>query len=60
MKSCLSNRPSARLLDVSDLGTIGVTWVPRYYLRLKVDYRFADHLDDLSEPGLQASFSVLF
>jgi hypothetical protein len=43
-----------------DLFTIGATWVPRYYLRLKVDYRFADHRDDLSEPGLRASFSVLF
>lgn len=43
-----------------DLGTIGITWVPTYYLRLKVDYRFADHQDDLSEPGLSASFSVLF
>jgi hypothetical protein len=43
-----------------DLFTVGVTWVPTYYLRLKADYRIADHLDDLSTPGLYASFSVLF
>jgi len=34
--------------------------VPRYYLRLKADYRIADHRDDLSAPGLRMSFSILF
>jgi hypothetical protein len=43
-----------------DLFTAGVAWVPTYYLRLKADYRFADHRDDLSVPGFYASFSVLF
>ncbi len=43
-----------------DLFDVGVTWVPTYYLRFKVDYRLADHLDDLSAPGIRASFSVLF
>jgi hypothetical protein len=46
-----------RRVDTFDLG---LTWVPKYYLRLKVDYLFADHLDELSAPGLRASFSVLF
>jgi hypothetical protein len=48
---------SGRGVDLFDLG---LTWVPAYYLRFKIDYRFADHLDDLSAPGLRASFSVLF
>jgi hypothetical protein len=48
---------SRRGIDLFDLG---LTWIPRSYLRVKVDYRFADHLDDLSAPGLRASFSVLF
>jgi hypothetical protein len=43
-----------------DLFDLGLTWIPRPYLRLKADYRFADHLDDLSSPGFRASFSVLF
>ncbi len=43
-----------------DLFTVGAAWTPTYYLRLKVDYRIADHLDEHSEPGLRASFSVLF
>jgi hypothetical protein len=43
-----------------DLFTVGVTWVPTYYLRLKTDYRIADHMDELSAPGLYASFSILF
>jgi hypothetical protein len=48
---------SSRRVDTFDLG---LTWVPKYYLRLKVDYLLADHLDELSDPGLRASFSVLF
>ena len=43
-----------------DLFDVGLTWIPRYYLRFKADYRFADHGDDLSAPGFRASFSVLF
>jgi hypothetical protein len=43
-----------------DLFDLGVAWVPVPYIRVKVDYRFADHFDDLSEPGLRSSFSVLF
>ena len=43
-----------------DLFDVGLTWIPRPYLRFKVDYRIADHLDDLSAPGFRASFSVLF
>ncbi|MEO7434580.1 MAG: hypothetical protein ABI080_03770 [Candidatus Binatia bacterium] len=43
-----------------DLFDLGVAWVPTYYLRFKVDYRFADELDDRSAPGVRASFSVLF
>ena len=43
-----------------DLFDLGLTWIPRPYLRLKADYRFADHNDDVSAPGFRASFSVLF
>ncbi len=43
-----------------NLFTVGLTWVPKYYLRLKVDYQFADHQNDFSPPGLRMSFSVLF
>ncbi len=43
-----------------DLFTVGAAWVPTYYLRLKADYRFADHKDELAAPGFYASFSVLF
>jgi hypothetical protein len=34
--------------------------VPVYSIRLEVDYRIADHADDISAPGLRASFSILF
>ncbi|MGH7860295.1 MAG: hypothetical protein ACREQY_23445 [Candidatus Binatia bacterium] len=51
----------ARSLDLFD---IGLAWVPVPYLRLKADYLFADHLDelseDLAEPGFRASLSVIF
>ncbi|MGH8576166.1 MAG: hypothetical protein ACREXX_12495 [Gammaproteobacteria bacterium] len=43
-----------------DLLDVGFAWVPFYWLRLKADYRFADHLDERSAPGLRASFSILF
>ncbi len=43
-----------------DLFDIGLAWVPRYYLRLKADYQFADHADELSAPGFRASISLLF
>ena len=43
-----------------DLFDVGLAWIPTYYLRFKVDYAFADHLDDLSAPGLRTSFSILF
>jgi len=46
--------PSVELFDV------GLTWIPVYYVRLKADYRFADRFNDLSQPGLRASFSLLF
>ncbi|MBI2962599.1 MAG: hypothetical protein HYY35_02500 [Deltaproteobacteria bacterium] len=43
-----------------DLYDVGLTWIPVYYLRLKVDYRIADHRDELSAPGLRSSLSLLF
>jgi hypothetical protein len=44
-----------------DLFDVGLAWVPVNYLRLKADYRFADHFDDeLATPGFRASLSVLF
>jgi hypothetical protein len=44
-------------IDAVDLG---LTWVPAYYLRLKIDYRIADQHGDVASPGLRASFSLLF
>jgi hypothetical protein len=43
-----------------DLFDVGIAWVPVYSIRLKTDYRFADHADDLSAPGLRASIAILF
>jgi hypothetical protein len=43
-----------------NLYDVGLTWIPVYYLRFKVDYSFADHRDELAEPGLRASLSLLF
>ncbi|MGH7859423.1 MAG: hypothetical protein ACREQY_19025, partial [Candidatus Binatia bacterium] len=48
---------SGRAVDLFD---VGLAWVPVYYLRLKADYRFADHFDDLAAPGFRSSLSVLF
>ncbi len=43
-----------------DLFDLGLAWVPVPYLRLKADYVIADHLDELSSPGLRMSVSILF
>jgi hypothetical protein len=43
-----------------NLFDLGLAWVPAPYLRLKADYLFADHLDELSEPGFRMSLSILF
>ena len=43
-----------------ELFNVGLTWVPRPYVRLKVDYRFADHRSELAPPGLFGSLSILF
>lgn len=43
-----------------DLYDVGLAWVPVYYFRLKVDYRFADHGGELAAPGLRSSLSLLF
>jgi hypothetical protein len=43
-----------------NLYDVGLTWIPVYYLRAKVDYSFADHRDELAEPGLRFSLSLLF
>jgi hypothetical protein len=43
-----------------NLGDVGLTWIPVYYLRLKADYSFADHRHDISQPGFRASLSLLF
>lgn len=43
-----------------NLFDVGLTWIPVYYLRLKADYSFADHRDELAEPGFRASLSLLF
>ena len=46
-----------RALNLFDLG---LAWEPLPYLRLKADYLIADHRDELAEPGLRLSFSLLF
>ena len=43
-----------------DLYDVGLTWIPRYYLRLKADYLFADHSQDPAAPGFRTSVSLLF
>jgi hypothetical protein len=43
-----------------DLFDLGLAWVPAPYLRLKADYLFGDQADDLAEPGLRVSLSILF
>jgi hypothetical protein len=48
---------SASAIDLFDLG---LAWVPAPYLRLKADYLFGDQADDLAEPGLRVSLSILF
>jgi hypothetical protein len=48
---------AGRALNLFDLG---LAWTPVPYLRLKADYLIADHRDELAEPGLRMSFSLLF
>jgi hypothetical protein len=43
-----------------NLYDVGLTWIPVYYVRCKVDYSIADHRDELAEPGLRWSLSLLF
>lgn len=49
--------PDGRSLNLFD---VGLAWVPVPYLRLKADYRFADHAGKLASPGFQSSLSLLF
>jgi hypothetical protein len=46
-----------RTLNLFD---VGLTWVPRYYLRLKADYRFANHNTERAPAGFFSSVSILF
>jgi len=46
-----------RAINLFDLG---LAWTPVPYLRFKADYLIADHRDELAEPGLRLSFSLLF
>jgi hypothetical protein len=48
---------SGRAINLFDLG---FAWAPVPYLRFKADYLMADHRDELAEPGLRLSFSILF
>jgi hypothetical protein len=48
---------AGRALNLFDLG---LAWTPVPYLRFKADYLIADHRDELAEPGLRLSFSILF
>lgn len=49
--------PGTRRADLFD---VGVAWIPAPYVRLKADYLIADQLDELTEPGLRMSLSILF
>jgi hypothetical protein len=44
----------------SNLGDVGVAWIPRSFLILKAGYRFADRQSEEVRRGFFASFSVLF
>jgi hypothetical protein len=44
----------------SNLGDVGVAWIPRGFLILKAGYRFADRQSEEVRRGFFASFSVLF
>jgi hypothetical protein len=46
-----------RAMNLFDLG---LAWTPVPYLRFKADYLIVDHRDELAEPGLRLSFSLLF
>ena len=43
-----------------NLFDLGFAWVPVPYLRFKADYLIADHLNEISSPGLRMSLSLLF
>lgn len=43
-----------------NLFDLGFTWAPLPYLRFKADYLIADHLNEISSPGLRMSLSLLF
>ena len=43
-----------------NLFDLGFAWVPVPYLRFKADYLIADHLNEVSSPGLRMSLSILF
>jgi hypothetical protein len=44
----------------SNLGNVGLTWIPARFLVLKVGYQFADQQTELVERGLFSSISILF
>ncbi len=44
----------------SDLGDLGVAWIPRPYLHFKLSYRMTDNQSDEVRRGLSVSFSVIF
>jgi hypothetical protein len=48
---------AGRAINLFDLG---LAWTPVFYLRFKADYLIADHRDEIAEPGLYMSFSILF
>ena len=44
----------------ANLWDLGVTWIPRPYLRLKATYRLSDRETDAVARGLKLTFSVIF
>ncbi len=44
----------------ANLWDLGVTWIPRPYLRLKATYRLSDQETDAVARGLKLTFSVIF
>ena len=42
------------------LGTVGLVWAPRPWLRLKADYTFSNTVVEDGEPGARASLSILY
>ena len=44
----------------SNIGNVGLTWIPKRWLNLNVGYQFVDRTSDYVGPGTFASVSAIF